>query len=185
MRIRKKRTLLLLVIFIFLVVGLTSKPIMKQMYPIYHYQTIRVSAEQYKLDPLFLAAIIRTESKFQEGNVSHAGAIGLMQLMPDTARWIADQSGTVYVSPTELAEPAINIRLGSWYVAYLQKRFNGNIVAAVASYNAGPNRVAKWIQEGVWDGSSNHIDQIPVGETRHYVQRVLYMYEKYKYLYNE
>ncbi|BCJ88036.1 lytic transglycosylase domain-containing protein [Effusibacillus dendaii] len=179
----KKRYLLVAVILITLLTMLASKPILKWMYPLYHYDVIRENGLAYNVDPLLIAAIVHVESKFQETNVSRAGAVGLMQLMPDTAEWISQQSGILYQSQTDLAQPGVNIKLGSWYVAYLEKRFNGNRVAAIAAYNSGPNRVDNWLKSGTWDGTLEHLDQIPVGETRHYVQRVLYNYERYKEIY--
>lgn len=179
----KKRYALFAVIVIVIVTYLSSNQILKWMYPLYHYDVIQQTAAEYNMDPLLLAAIVRTESKFKETWESHAGAVGLMQLMPETASWIAGQSGVMYSKKEDLAVPQINIRLGSWYVAYLEKRFNGNRVAAIAAYNSGPNRVDRWLQEGTWDGTQEHVDQIPVGETRHFVQRVLYNYERYKAIY--
>lgn len=162
---------------------LGSKQILHWMYPLYHYDVIQQNASDFNVDPMLVAAIVRVESKFKEDNVSHAGAIGLMQLMPQTAQWIAEQSGLAYNSPDDLASPQVNIRLGSWYVSYLENRFKGNRVAAVAAYNSGPSRVDAWLKEGTWDGTVEHLEQIPVGETRHFVQRVLYNYQRYKAIY--
>jgi soluble lytic murein transglycosylase len=171
------------ILAVILITTVGSKPILRLMYPLYHYELIERSANDFDVDPMLVVAIVRVESKFQETNVSRAGAIGLMQLMPETAEWIADQSGLSYNSPEELALPEVNIRLGSWYVAYLEKRFKGNRIAAIAAYNSGPSRVESWLKEGVWDGTLENLNQIPVGETRHFVQRVLYNYERYKAIY--
>lgn len=179
----KKRYVLFGVLLVILVTSLGSRQILKWMYPLYHYDVIEQNALTFQVDPMLVAAIVRVESKFNENNVSHAGAIGLMQLMPETAQWIADQSGLAYSSPEDLAKPNTNIRLGSWYVSYLEKRFEGNRVAALAAYNSGPSRVEKWLKEGTWDGTIEHLEQLPVGETRHFVQRVLYNYERYKEIY--
>ncbi|WP_018132039.1 lytic transglycosylase domain-containing protein [Effusibacillus pohliae] len=179
----KKRYALIGIIFVIVVTMLSSKQILRWMYPLYHYQTIQQNALAFNIDPLLVAAIVRVESKFKETNVSRAGAIGLMQLMPQTAEWIAGQSGLSYNTPEDLAQPEINIRLGCWYVSYLEKRFQGNRVAAIAAYNSGPSRVEAWLKDGTWDGTLEHLDQIPVGETRHFVQRVLYNYERYKEIY--
>jgi soluble lytic murein transglycosylase len=169
-----------------LIVGiLNSNAFWKWLYPIPYFDNIREIAFENRVDPFLIAAVIRTESKFNETNVSHAGAIGLMQLMPQTAQWIADKSGVPYKEPTELAEPVTNIRLGSWYLAYLQQRYNGNLAAAVAAYNAGPNRVDAWLKAGVWSGKLEESDRIPVGETRHFVGRVFYNYQKYSEIYRK
>ncbi len=179
----KKRYVLLGVLLVVLLTSLGSRQILKWMYPLYHYDVIEQNALFFQVDPMLVAAIVRVESKFKETNVSHAGAIGLMQLMPETAQWIADQSGLAYSVPEDLAQPNTNIRLGSWYVAYLEKRFKDNRIAALAAYNSGPSRVEKWLTDGTWDGTIEHLEQIPVGETRHFVQRVLYNYERYKEIY--
>lgn len=179
----KKRYALIGVLLVVFVTMLGSKPILRWMYPLYHYDIIRESADAYQVDPMLVAAIVRVESKFKETNVSRAGAVGLMQLMPETAEWISRRSGLPYNSPEDLAQPGTNIRLGCWYVAYLEKRFGGNRVAAIAAYNSGPSRVESWLKEGKWDGTLDHLDRIPVGETRHFVQRVLYNYERYKAIY--
>jgi soluble lytic murein transglycosylase len=169
-----------------LIVGiLNSNAFWKWLYPIPYFDDIREIAFENRVDPFLIAAVIRTESKFNETNVSHAGAIGLMQLMPQTAQWIADKSGVPYKEPTELAEPVTNIRLGSWYIAYLQQRYNGNLAAAVAAYNAGPNRVDTWLKTGVWSGKLEESERIPVGETRHFVGRVFYNYQKYSEIYRK
>ncbi|GAX89499.1 lytic transglycosylase domain-containing protein [Effusibacillus lacus] len=180
----KKRYVLIGTVLVILVTMAASKPILRWMYPLYHYRIIEQSASSFNVDPMLVAAIIRVESKFKEDDVSRAGAIGLMQLMPQTAEWIAEQSGLAYDNPDDLAQPQINIRLGSWYIAYLEQRFNGNRIAAIAAYNSGPSRVDKWLKNGTWDGTLEHLDQVPVGETRHYVQRVLYNFQRYKEIYS-
>lgn len=181
-RSRLIRLAVLFLCLVLVIVFLNSTLIGKWMYPIQHRDTIEAAGQEFQVDPLLIAAVIRVESKFKEQNVSNAGAIGLMQLMPDTAQWIAGQSGIPYNNPADLAEVNLNIRLGSWYLAYLEKRFGGSRAAAVAAYNAGPNRVDNWISTKQWDGSFEKSDNIPVGETRHFVQRVFFnlnMYHKY------
>lgn len=160
-----------------------TKWVARMMYPLYYYDDIRQEASRYDLDPLLVAAVVRVESSFVGDRVSPVGAVGLMQLMPDTARWIAEQPGAPKVSPEDLTDPKTSLAMGTWYLNYLTHRFRGNTVAAVAAYNAGPNRVERWLQEGQWDGTLEHADQIPVGETRHFVQRVFYNFERYKEIY--
>jgi soluble lytic murein transglycosylase len=162
------------------------------MYPISYQPVIQAAAKDNQVDPLLVASVIRTESKFRSQDVSHAGAIGLMQLMPPTAEWIANQMqhGTQKQLVTgsdgrkiDLSQPEVNIRLGSWYIHYLEKRFNNNQIAAIAAYNAGPKRVNQWLQSGTWNGNLRTIDHIPVGETRHFVDRVFYNYTLYQRIY--
>jgi soluble lytic murein transglycosylase len=181
----KRKIGILLGLLLVVVLIVSSNWFWRLLYPIHHEATIREVAAANDLDPLMVAALIRVESKFQAENVSHVGAVGLMQLMPETAAWIAKQSGIHYVSESDLADPETNIRLGAWYLAYLSKQFKGNWVAAVAAYNGGPGRVKGWMSSGRWDGQIDTSESIPVGETRHYVQRVFFNYDKYMQIYRE
>jgi soluble lytic murein transglycosylase len=108
-----------------------------------------------------------------------------MQLMPDTANWIMEQAKIPGTSLEELKhEPGRNIQLGTWYLRNLSEQFDGNETAMIAAYNAGPGKVSGWIRDGVWDGSFETVKDIPFGETRHYVQRVIYYYNQYVKIYN-
>lgn len=184
---RQKRKLSLwlsLLLVVLLIVS--SNWFWRLIYPIYYEEDIRHAAAVYGVDPLMVAAVIRVESKFKEENVSHVGAIGLMQLMPETATWVAKESGIPYKGLDDLSDPQTNIKMGTWYLSYLSKQFKGNWVTTVAAYNAGPNRVERWVsKDHSWDGTLDTAENIPVGETRHYVQRVFYSYDKYKSLYME
>ncbi|UOF92668.1 lytic transglycosylase domain-containing protein [Fodinisporobacter ferrooxydans] len=172
-----------ILLLILLLIVTSSQTFWKWMYPIEYYNEITTVAKEMHADPLLVAAIIRTESKFDEHDVSHAGAVGLMQLMPKTADWIAKQAGFSDYHVQSLAQREVNIRLGSWYINYLVKMFKGNEYAAIAAYNSGPNRVKEWLQSGRWDGTLAGLDHVPVGETRHFVQRVTYNYNIYKKIY--
>jgi soluble lytic murein transglycosylase len=200
-RLNGARAVISAVLLVVVVTLIASNGFWRLMYPIQYQSTIQTAARMSDVDPLLVASIIRVESKFQTLDVSHAGAIGLMQLMPGTAEWIARQiraeGGTIDTGVTgadasvnvtdvnhaDLSVPRINIRLGSWYLNYLTVKFNGNQIAAIAAYNAGPKRVREWLDSGVWNGAQNTINNIPVGETRHFVSRVLYNYELYKRIY--
>jgi soluble lytic murein transglycosylase len=130
-------------------------------------------------------AIIRVETKFDPEQQSRVGALGLMQLMPPTVDYAIRKGNFSPALREYIQDPAVNIRVGSWYISQLNKEFNGNKVAVIAAYNAGPTRVEQWIQEGVWDGNRQNVQKIPYGETRHYIQRVTFFYEKYKSLYSD
>ena|SRR5579875_1478972 len=179
---------ILLIIVVFLI---SSNTFWRWMYPIGYQENIQHAARLTHVDPLLVASVIRVESQFHSKDVSHAGAIGLMQLMPDTAAWIAGQMqhqddktlSNLANKPEHLSEPAFNIVLGSWYINYLIHRFNGNTVAAIAAYNGGPQRVQQWLASKQWPGTLSTIDRIPVGETRHFVDRVFYNYELYHRIY--
>lgn len=123
-------------------------------------------------------AIIRQESTFNSQVVSSAGARGLMQLMPGTAQQVADRLKVKHTQAKLTADPAYNVRLGSAYLQEMVERFNGSYILAIASYNAGPNRVRQWL-DSFGDPRSGTIDPvdwlelIPFTETRNYVQRVM------------
>lgn len=183
--LRKKRVFALLLVCFVLVLFMNSDFIGRKLYPIYFEQEIRQSAAKHNIDPFLIAAIIRVETNYKYHLESSKGALGLMQLMPDTAEWIVESTNLGPHVQEDLLKVDVNINLGSWYLSWLKKHYNGNLIYAIAAYNAGQGNVNKWKQNDVWDGSEEHINQIPFGETRHYVQRVLYYYEKYTKLYSQ
>jgi len=158
---------------------------MKLVYPLAFHSEARHAAERFGVDVLLVEAIMREESRFKTEDISGAGAVGLMQLMPETARWAAEQMSLEQPSAGDIHDPAVNVALGTWYVRHLLDRFNGNIVYSVAAYNAGPGNVDRWI--GANSESTDDIDMfiegIPYEETRGYVKRVLRSYAAYKMLY--
>ena len=123
------------------------------------------------------------ESKFKENAQSTPGAMGLMQLMPDTASWIREQKGETNVTDEEMREPGMNIDLGTWYLAYLLREFKGNKILALAAYNAGRGNVESWMEENHWDSTFSNIDKIPFAETREYVKKVLQFEKEYETIY--
>lgn len=182
--LRKKRVLLALFVAMLALLFINSSWMGRLMYPIRYTEDIKVSAVNNDVDPYLLAAVIRTETNFRTGQVSSKGALGIMQIMPDTARWIVERAEFSDVSMDDIRDRAdIGIELGAWYLHSLHVQFDDNPVAAVAAYNAGPGNVRSWLNTGVWDGRSETSDSIPFGETRNYVQRVIYYYNKYKAIY--
>ena len=157
----------------------------RKLYPIHFEQEIRQSAAKHDIDPFLIAAIIRVETNYKHHLESNKGAVGIMQLMPDTAAWIVESANMEPHSQEDLLKAEVNINLGTWYINWLTKHYNGNLTYAIAAYNAGQGNVNKWKQNNVWDGTEANIKQIPFGETRHYVQRVLYYYQKYTALYSD
>ncbi len=134
--------------------------------PLRHDDIIRQQAAEKNLDPALIAAVIYSESHFGGGE-SSAGAIGLMQITPRTARAIARISGGTTFVTSDLNDPEINIRYGCFYLRHLLDRYGGNVVAALAAYNAGTGNVDRW------GGSDLGVDQIGFPETRAYVDEVL------------
>jgi soluble lytic murein transglycosylase len=143
---------------------------------------IRQEAAQKHLDPALVAAVIYAETKF-DPRTSSAGAEGLMQLMPQTAQFLAKRSGATTFTNADLSTPAVNIAYGSYYLRYLLNEFHGNLVAALAAYNGGDGNVQSWIAEARADGHRLRIGDIPFPETRAYVQRVLQAQTEYRHRY--
>jgi soluble lytic murein transglycosylase len=140
--------------------------------PLRHEDIIRQQAREKGLDPSLIAAVIYAESHFRDGQTSPAGALGLMQLTPATAHYIARKSGGTQFVVDDLATPQVNISYGAYYLRYLLRRYDGNEDLALAAYNAGEGNVDKWIARARAHGRALTIAAIPYGETRAYVQRV-------------
>jgi soluble lytic murein transglycosylase len=135
--------------------------------PLRHEDIIRQQAAAKGLDPALLAGVIYAESKFRD-ITSHAGAKGLMQLTPDTAKYIAEHSGGTRFELDDLSTPQVNISYGAWYLRYLMNKYDGNLVLALAAYNAGGGNVDRWVAEG-----RTRVRDIPFAETREYIKRVI------------
>lgn len=190
MRKRQKQIYLALLILLLAILYVDRTFLGQLMYPIEYKELIVEQAAQYEVDPYLIAAIIRTESNFKPDKRSAKGAVGLMQLMPPTAGWIAEQEGDDPGILDQLHQPEVNIKYGAWYLRSLEKQFvkpehskEEKIALIAAAYNAGPGNVERWLAEGVWDGTYNNASQIPYGETRHYVNRIIYFYQKYEQAY--
>jgi len=151
--------------------------------PVRYTAIVRREAAQSHLEPALVAAVIRVESSYRPTVVSSRGAVGLMQLMPTTARWIRQESRTSGVPRLDLTDPEQNIRLGSWYLSYLLGRYNHNLVLALAAYNSGPSITDGWLRQGRlgWDAHSGVA--IPYPETRNFVARVFWYRSLYRIVY--
>ncbi|MCX7970604.1 MAG: lytic transglycosylase domain-containing protein [Negativicutes bacterium] len=137
-----------------------------------------------KVSPSLVAGVILVESKFSQQAQSHRGACGLMQIMPATAAWVAEQNGLEDFRPDDLQNPGVNIRLGTWYLKSLLNQFDGNEVLALAAYNAGRGNVVEWMERYGWTTDTNiDLQQLPYPETRNYVGRVLAARRQYQQLY--
>src|SRR3954453_22935574 len=151
--------------------------------PLRHEDIIRQQAADKRVDPALIAAVIYTESRFRD-QTSHAGAKGLMQLMPSTADYIARKSGGTRFERADLATPQINISYGTWYLRYLLTKYHGSTVLPLAAYNAGEGKVDEWWQRASSRGERfNVAEHIPFPETRDYVHRVLSARHEYRRTY--
>lgn len=145
--------------------------------PLRHDDIIRQQSEEKNLDPALIAAVIYKESRFRPRE-SSAGALGLMQLLPDTAHFIAGKTGGSKFTTEDLATPQINIAYGAWYLRYLLDHFDDNEMTALAAYNAGIGNVNGWLAD-LGETHITDLDQIPFPETREYVRNVLDARDQY------
>jgi soluble lytic murein transglycosylase len=151
--------------------------------PLRHEDIIRQQAADKGVDASLIAAVIYTESHFRD-QTSHAGATGLMQLLPSTADYIARKSGGTRFTRSDLATPQINIAYGTWYLRYLLGKYHGNVVLALAAYNAGEGKVDEWWHAAQARGEAFEVAKhIPFAETRDYVHRVLSARREYRHNY--
>ena len=158
------------------------KDVQKISYPLLFETEIRREAGAFHLDPARVAAVIYCESTFRPDVVSSAGACGLMQIMPDTGRWLATKFEGLEYTDDMLFDPDTNIRLGCWYLNYLDERSGGDLTRATASYHAGQGTVDKWLQDDDISSDGTTLEAIPSAVTDTYVKRVLEAYEQYKEL---
>lgn len=151
------------------------------LYPFPFLEPIKNWSQQRQLNPVLVTALIRQESRFEPAIESVAGATGLMQVMPETADWIAQQ---IDLQQYALSNPDDNIKLGTWYLDYTHQEYSGNSLFAVASYNAGPGNVADWIARNGFSDPDEFVEAIPFPETQGYVKSVFENYWNYLRLYN-
>ncbi len=152
-------------------------------YPVAYVDLIERYSAQYDLDPYLVQAIMRCESSNDPSAVSSAGAIGLMQIMPDTGEWIAHKiDPELAYSLDMLTDPATSIEYGCWYLNFLSARFDGDVMQVVAAYNAGHGSVEDWLNDPRFsqDGA---LTSIPFEDTARYYDKVMTAYENYTALY--
>jgi soluble lytic murein transglycosylase len=149
--------------------------VMRTIYPLRFDETIRQASEENDLEPAFVAAVIYTESRFRPDAESHQEAYGLMQLLPQSARFIQRESGI----EGDFRDPRINIRLGTWFLGYLNDRYDGDERLMLAAYNSGEGSVDAWTSDEGFDIKKD----IPYKETRQYVDRALEAQETYRAVY--
>lgn len=136
-------------------------------------------ADEFRVNPSFIAAVIARESHYDAGAQSHKGARGLMQIMEDTGEWIARRLNVTDYDYDRLFEPDLNIRFGTWYLASLSSRFSGSPVMILAAYHAGPGNAERWAFKYAKDRQTLDAGQIPTEGTRDYVRKVLDAYALY------
>jgi soluble lytic murein transglycosylase len=150
--------------------------------PLGYQDIIRQQAAEKHVPAALIAAVIDAETKF-DPRTSATGALGLMQIEPSTAEFLAHKSGGTTFTVSDLAQPAVNIAYGTYYLRYLLNHFHGSVMLALAAYNGGITNVDSWIAEARAQGHALTINEIPFPETRTYVQKVLQKQKDYRSTY--
>ena len=187
----KKVLCALLAVVLVVVVGSFGVRFAKQkldyaLYPRTYAQQVEQQAQGAGLDPNLVFAVIRQESGFDADAVSHAGAMGLMQIMPDTFSWLQtkldEEDGRVYTEE-DLLDPEVNIRFGCLLLSLLTDRY-ADLRTALAAYNAGMGNVDNWLQDSAYSSDGRTLSDIQIEETREYTEKVLRNYQEYQALYD-
>lgn len=187
-KLLKNRKILILgciLIIVFVVIILNKDNILKTIYPKKYEKEVTLYAEKYHVDDNLIYALIKAESNFNAEATSHKGAIGLMQLMEETAKDVAKKNMLELEAENirnELLNPEKNINVGTRYLATLLERYKNNEIA-LAAYNAGIGTVDNWIEKGIIRADGSDIEKIPFKETNQYVRKILCDYEIYTELY--
>lgn len=179
----KSKNILLCLIILFIAAAAVSNynldfwTIRRNFEPIKYQKHINYYSQKFSINPDLLAALIYVESRFEASSKSNQGAVGLMQLMPSTAMWVARKLEKKDFELDDLYDPKTNIELGSWYFSYLRKKFNGDLIKTLAAYNAGEGNVNNWLKND-WNGKIT-VD-LPYGETDNFVKRVISTRDHYQ-----
>ena len=160
-----------------------KQSLLRVFYPQKYSSEVEASSKEFNVDKNLVYAVIHTESRFQPDAESHAGAVGLMQLMPETFTWLQERlDGEVIYSDDSLYDPAVNIRYGTYFLSTLLKDYS-DPSAAIAAYNAGSANVDSWLNDPSYSGDGKTLTVIPYEETRNYVEKVNNAWETYRRLY--
>jgi len=169
---RRLLALLVVAALAVLVLAPTVKRVLRDItLPLQYTSVIRAQAHAKRLDPALIAAVIFAETKF-DARTSPTGALGLMQIEPSTAQFLAHRSGATTFTLADLADPAVNIAYGSYYLRYLLNRYGQSETLALAAYNGGETNVDRWIERAHAAGARFTLSSIPFPQTRAYVARV-------------
>ncbi|MBP5466362.1 MAG: lytic transglycosylase domain-containing protein [Clostridia bacterium] len=153
----------------------------KYVYPLMYKEEIIAAADKYNLDAAFLFGVVKTESGFNANAVSGKGAVGLMQITPSTAEYIAKRRK---ISEYDLLDAATNLDFGAYYLKYLSEKFYG-ITEVAAAYNAGEGTVRKWLKNEEYSPDGCTLETIPYAETSAYVEKIRKSLKRYRKLYGK
>ena len=183
-KVRKLKRIRLLVAVLLIYAAVLNIPnLLKLLYPIEHKEIIIKYGQMHKVDPLLLAALIKTESNFEPRAESRKGAKGLMQITPSTGEWIAKTIGVNNFNEDMLFDPETNIMLGSWYIEHLTNYYKGSFELVFAAYNGGRGNVDKWLKDKNLSSDGMTLDTIPFSETKKYLEKLKKNYNIYKMIY--
>lgn len=152
-------------------------------YPMTYAPEIRAAAAEFSLDPAYVASVVLAESSFDAEAVSSAGAIGLMQIMPDTGEWIAGKLEDEPFDVQRLYQPEVNLRYGCWYLRFLLDRYDGDMYTASTAYHQGQGRVDQWLEDPQYSQDGRTLTAISSAVTDTYVNRIMESYANYQELY--
>lgn len=169
-----------LLVFILLQAGYSF--FLKQAYPRHFNEMVYKYSNQHEVEPELIYAVIKSESNFNTKAESTAGAIGLMQIMPNTFNWLQSQKKNQQLGVSNLYDPETNIHFGSYLLSKLLKKY-GNEITALAAYNAGIGKVDSWLKNSSYSSDSKTLKNIPYPETAAYVKKVLRNRDMYKKIY--
>lgn len=187
---RKRRALPVVIVCVILAAALAVvgyfvyDRVERYTHPIKYEELVEKYSRQNGLDKYLVYAVIKTESGFDPGAVSNVGARGLMQIMEDTFDWVKFKLGDEDTRYLEMYDPDTNIRYGCWLLGYLYKEF-GNVEAAMAAYHAGRGQVNEWLSDERYSSDGVHLDDIPISDTAHYVQKIVRARDTYIKLYSK
>ena len=152
-------------------------------YPMTYAPEIRAAAAEFSLDPAYVASVVLAESSFDAEAVSSVGAIGLMQIMPDTGEWIAGKLEDEPFDVQRLYQPEVNLRYGCWYLRFLLDRYDGDTYTASTAYHQGQGRVDQWLEDPEYSEDGRTLTAISSAVTDTYVNRIMESYAHYQELY--
>lgn len=170
------KKIIIAVIIIVIVFCITILSITCYLFPIKYKNEILEFSKENNISPILVASVINAESRFRAEAQSAKGAMGLMQILPSTAQEVANELGITDFTPNALLTPAVNIKIGTKYLAQLINEFK-NTDTALCAYNAGPNKVRQWLNNSEYSSDKISLNTIPYPETQKYIQRIKF-YQK-------
>ena len=182
-RVRQGLALALFCLSFFSILSFTGCSFSEEAsYPRKYSEIVSQEAKENGLEEALVYAVIKAESNFDSDAVSRVGAIGLMQLMPDTFRWMLQRDGNTDLTTDDMTDPTVNIRYGCHYLAYLSTKYT-ELKTIAAAYNAGDGSVDGWLENPDYSDDGVTLKEIPYPETAAYVEKIANNYIKYKELY--